>query len=630
VSSGSPPRVNTALVLDSVALLLGALALLIGYTGGFHGVLAGIHVSAQNAWRPAVLALAIAGLRIGIAPRVPFLVSSRADWRRRARRLYQPGADASTLASVPWRRSAAAAAGLCLVAFVLLFPQLRHMDSVPDLGDPLFSMWRAGWVFEQLRGDPRALFDANIFFPEPLTFTYSDSMLLPGLTAAPMLAAGVHPVTTYNLLLISGFVLSGIAAALLVERLTGSSRAGFVAGIVFGFYPYHFEHYSHLELQMMEWMPLALLALHKFLGTLRLRYAVLSALCLVAQLYSSMYYAVFFSIYAAAVAMALVATRRPPIRRLIVPVAAAGVLAILLAVPLIVPYERATAAKGERGRQEVTVYSAVPSDYLRAHDRSALYGARMLPGRQPERALFPGVVPIALAAAGLVPPIGAVRLAYTVGLLVAFEGSLGFNGTMYPLLYDWVSPVRGLRVPARFSVLVALSLAVLAGFGARRLLAAAKARVTGGLFAAIVAAAIVNVWPVLRLQPVWQAPPPVYGSLAGDRHAVLAEFPFPQDYAFNTPYMYFSLWHWASMVNGYSGFMPKSYDEFEQGVRDFPGPRSIETMKARGVTHVTVNCGLYRGGCDELLATIDGIPDFRRVADGLWEGKRVRLYELKR
>ena len=104
------------------------------------------------------------------------------------------------------------------------------MDSVPDFGDPFLSMWRAGWVFQQLRGDPRGLFDANIFYPEPLTLTYSDSMLLPGLSAAPLLAAGLHPVTTYNLVLMSGFVLSGIAAALLVERLTGSWRAGFVVG----------------------------------------------------------------------------------------------------------------------------------------------------------------------------------------------------------------------------------------------------------------------------------------------------------------------------------------------------------------------------------------------------------------
>ena len=96
-------------------------------------------------------------------------------------------------------------------------------------------------------------------------------------------------------------MLSGIAAALLVERLTGSSRAGFVAGIVFGFYPYHFEHYSHLELQMMQWMPLALLAIHRFLDTRRLALRDLAAPCRVAaQLYSSMYYGVFFAIYAVA------------------------------------------------------------------------------------------------------------------------------------------------------------------------------------------------------------------------------------------------------------------------------------------------------------------------------------------
>ena len=87
---------------------------------------------------------------------------------------------------------------MCVCA-VLLFPQLRHMDSVPDFGDPLLSMWRAGWVLQQLRGDPRGLFDANIFYPEPLTLTYSDSMLLPGLTrgatARRWTASGDRPTT---------------------------------------------------------------------------------------------------------------------------------------------------------------------------------------------------------------------------------------------------------------------------------------------------------------------------------------------------------------------------------------------------------------------------------------------------
>ena len=68
-------------------------------------------------------------------------------------------------------------------------------------------------------------------------------------------------------------------------------------------------------------------------------------------------------------------------------------------------------------------------------------------------------------------PSAPTRAAYAGALLVAFEISRGFNGPVYPYLYEWLPFVRGLRVPARSSLLVGLSLALLAGFGVRRLLA---------------------------------------------------------------------------------------------------------------------------------------------------------------
>src|SRR5262249_47747321 len=148
------------------------------------------------------------------------------------------------------------------------------------------------------------------------------------------------------------------------------------------------------------------------------------------------------------------------------------------------------------------------------------------PGRRPERALFPGVVPIALAVVGVAPPVGLARLAYSAGLLLAFDGSLGFNGVSYPFLYRWFKPIRGLRVPARFSVLVALSLAILSGYGVRRLLNRTRSGAARHLiFAALIVAGIANPWPVLDLRRVWREPPPVYGALAGASHVVLAEFP---------------------------------------------------------------------------------------------------------
>ena len=78
---------------------------------------------------------------------------------------------------------------------VLLHDQFLQPYSVADLGDPLFSIWRIGWVLHQVEVDPLRLFDANIFYPERLTLTFSDPMILPALAAAPMLAPTVGVVS---------------------------------------------------------------------------------------------------------------------------------------------------------------------------------------------------------------------------------------------------------------------------------------------------------------------------------------------------------------------------------------------------------------------------------------------------
>src|SRR6202008_3176007 len=128
-----------------------------------------------------------------------------------------------------WGRAALAALGSAAALAVLLHDQLRNLYLVPDLGDPLFSVWRIGWVAHQIVTDPVHLFDGNIFYPERLTLTLWGPVILPALTIAPLLAAGVHPVVAYNLLFLFGFWLSGDATYLLVERLTGAAR-GFRRG----------------------------------------------------------------------------------------------------------------------------------------------------------------------------------------------------------------------------------------------------------------------------------------------------------------------------------------------------------------------------------------------------------------
>ena len=113
---------------------------------------------------------------------------------------------------------------LALTALVT-YPQVRALGtSVPYHSDPYFSMWRLAWVAHAIHTDPRALFEANIFYPAHDTLGYSDAMLLPGTAAAPLFWAGINPVLIYNLALFAAFALSGYAAFLLATGADGQRR----------------------------------------------------------------------------------------------------------------------------------------------------------------------------------------------------------------------------------------------------------------------------------------------------------------------------------------------------------------------------------------------------------------------
>jgi hypothetical protein len=624
-------RVTRRLIVIGLDVLTVGLAILsatIMNLGGFIVRFSGIRISFGTPTRALVWLGAVVLVRLIVGRRIGPFGMGRAQWRRL---LSSVGAD-PFLVRAPegvWRRAAFASLGIAVALAILLHDQLRQPYSVADLGDPLFSMWRIGWVAHQIVTDPLHLFDGNIFYPEHLTLTLSDPMILPALTVAPLLALGVHPVIAHNLLLVSGLWFSGIATYLLVERLAGSPRAAFIAGLTYACYSYRFDHYSHLELQMTQWMPLGLLALHLFLSTGRWPYAMALGLAGIAQLYSSMYYAVFFLVYATAIGIGLLIIHRPPFRRLVVPTAASIVVAAVMAIPITRAFVAAQPSKGERPVGEIQYYSATPTDYLRAQRYSALWRSRMLPPA-PERTLFPGLAPVTLGAVGLAPPLGAIQIVYAAGLLVSFDGSLGLNGVLYPYLHRWVGAVRGLRVPARFGAIVGLTLSILTGFGARRVLRWCRSRACAhAIFAGLIAFVMVDAWPALTLRPVWKEPPAIYALLKDTPGVILAEFPILEDETGNIPFMYFSLWHWSPMVNGYSGFIPKSYTDLRADIARFPDADAIAVLRRRGVTHVTVNCAIRYAGCDDLRRDLmRKSADLRLIADTQWLGHPVQLYEV--
>jgi hypothetical protein len=121
--------------------------------------------------------------------------------------------------------------------------------------------------------------------------------------------------------------------------------------------------------------------------------------------------------------------------------------------------------------------------------------------------------------------------------------------------------------------------------------------------------------------------PSIYASVQPDM--VLAEFPMFLEA--NIFYMYFSTSHWASMLNGYSGYLPVTYKDLQQEMEDFPLGDTLPRLRREGVTHVTVNCRLWQSPdrCLGVLTWLDKDPTVRLVSSGTWDQQDVRLYAIR-
>lgn len=487
-----------------------------------------------------------------------------------------------------WRGTSVLAFFVAL-ALVNTYPLILHPGSlIGEHGDSYFSIWRLAWVAHQLRTDPLHLFDANIYYPHRDTLAYSDAMILPGVLLAPVHWTGADPLVVYNLTLIAAFVASGVCAYMLVRALTGSTAAGLVGGILFAFSAHRAEHFNHLELQFAFWIPLATLAWHRALT--RGRGFVAVGVLAAGQILCSIYHGIFLVTWLVALTGAWFV--RAPGRGLR---AATAVLLPSMAVLAIysVPYMRSRVEVGDRPPEQIAGYSATIGDFTSAPDNSLLYG--WTAGfAQNERHLFPGFLALVLLIVGLWPPYDRVRIVHAFGLALAVDLALGFNGGLFRLLYDWVLPFRGLRVPARADILVLVSTAVFVGYGLTRLLAElSKRSARTAMATAAIALASLECLAPPRLVPVETDPPFYYSLLKASPDAVLFEWPVTVPWRLwemiDVHYMYRSTLHWRPMLNGYSGYYPASYLDLLERMRSFPDTRSLAELQRRGATVLVVH-----------------------------------------
>ncbi len=474
---------------------------------------------------------------------------------------------------------------------LITYPQVTALGtSVPFHPDPYFAMWRLGWVAHELLGRPTQIFEANIFYPAHDTLAYSDAMLLPGLLLAPFFRAGVHPVAIYNWSLLGSIVLSGLATFALVRRLTHETPTAVAAGVIYAFAPYRFDHYMHLELQIVFWAPLALLLVHRIVEAPGVGAGLALGALVAAQGLSCLYVAIFLAMYCSVFVPALWAIEaRRRTTRLAAALAVAAAVTLLALAPYASAYTRATASVGTRTPQDVRHYGASAGSYVAAPPMNRLWGPRLSSFGADELFLFPGATALALALVGVVAAPARQRWAYVIALVATLELSRGFDGVVYPWLFSYVPPIRALRSPARIGILVNLSLAVLAGYGVAWLTAKASPRWRRALPLVVVTLLVAEYAskPALALAP---QPTAVDTWLAYQPPAVVVELPLASpDSSWQSRdwvYMYQGLRHRQKMLNGYSGFAPASYYRMLDEMQAFPDDRSLHYLQQQRVNLV--------------------------------------------
>jgi hypothetical protein len=169
-------------------------------------------------------------------------------------------------------------------------------------------------------------------------------------------------------------------------------------------------------------------------------------------------------------------------------------------------------------------------------------------------------------------------------------------------------------------MLVYFALAALGAYGWTRLTRGRSKSFTS--IATVIVAALLLVEFRTRLDR-WltlpEKPAEVYRWLATQPRSVVAEVPLAQadrlHSIYDGLYMFNSTWHWQPIVNGYSGFFPRSFIELSENATAFPDGRSIGYLKARGVDLLIIHGSLMNPDkFGEMTATLLARPDIEATA----------------
>lgn len=455
-------------------------------------------------------------------------------------------------------------------------PTLLSQQLIGNNEDNWIFFWN-NWQLEQAISNGSSWYQSSsLFYPQGVSLITHSNSFLNSLLALPLKPL-LGPVAAFNLVFLFGLWVGAVGMFLLVYHQTGRGAAGFVAGFVFAFSPYHLTRaLAHMNLGSIHWWPFYALFLGRALQERRMRDAVWAGLFAALTLWSGLHLALLLALWTVAYLIWFFWQNRRPdgggmgfyTWRLL---GVTGVVALLFCAPLIWPLlpdwgelSDAAAAFDESAKNQTDLLAYwVPPTY------HPVFGDRVNPIYQrflANQAFMPyvGYAVLILAGLGLVSNWKKQArfwlLSGLVWMVLAAGPSVRWNGetfTQIPLPFRFIGdifPISALRVPDRFNLLVVFSLASGAGFGVAFLWE--RRRWLTLLLASLM---VFEFW--CAPLPMWELPETssLLDHLAQDS-GDYALVDYPMGYSNSKFWLYFQTLHEKPIVEGHlSRYRPEQY-----------------------------------------------------------------------
>jgi hypothetical protein len=484
-----------------------------------------------------------------------------------------------------------------LLTVVMTWPVAEYLTTrlIGHGGDVYVHYWNNWWIGQALARGTSPYYTNLLFHPSGASLVYHNFGWL-NIAGALALKPLAGPVGAYNIVFLLNIALCGYAMYNLAGYLLRNRPAAFVAGLVHAFWPYRFIHVDHPNLVCTQWLIWFLLFLIQVVRERQRRHVLLAALFLILTAFARLQLFVL-ALFPAAIYLlySIFAEREYWNRRTWGRLVLIGVLTVVvLAYPLF-PLMREQLAGDYPDDVFIDEQSENQTDLLAYIIPNTNHPLRKeyLPDALEAHVAFVGYTALAVGIYGAVRAGRRARLWLLIAafsFVMALGPNLMVGGKVYPeipmpyRLIGWSFPVRILRNPHRFNILLAVPAAVLVGYGVHFLSQSKwRARLIPLLVVGLVLFEYVRIpVPTARLQYS-----PFYDQLAAESERFgLYDLPM----GFSGPakfYMYLQTIHGKPIVQGKMARPTRSINDFIDGDAFTEGMRLNDNKIDPGLTAVS-------------------------------------------